>query len=165
MTATRIVVVGASLAGLRACEALRQEGFDGTITLIGAEAEMPYDRPPLSKKVLAGEWEADRIRLRKAEEFATLGLDLRLGAPAEALDTDGRTVTVGGEEIAYDGLIVATGGMTDTVGGTNQGAGGGEQLLFRVPMKAIGTASSNASKVPSVAMFKVSHSGFQSVDR
>lgn len=109
MTATRIVVVGASLAGLRACEALRQEGFDGTITLIGAEAEMPYDRPPLSKKVLAGEWEADRIRLRKAEEFATLGLDLRLGAPAEALDTDGRTVTVGGEEIAYDGLIVATG--------------------------------------------------------
>ena len=64
-----VVVVGASLAGLRACETLRQEGFTGTITLIGAEDEIPYDRPPLSKKVLAGEWPVDRIRLRKAEEF------------------------------------------------------------------------------------------------
>jgi len=64
-----VVVVGASLAGLRACESLRTEEFTGRITLVGAEHELPYDRPPLSKKVLAGEWEVDRIRLRKAEEF------------------------------------------------------------------------------------------------
>ena len=79
MEPTDIVVIGASLAGLRACETLRQEGYEGRITLVGAESEMPYDRPPLSKKVLAGEWEPDRIRLRKPDDIAALGLDLRLG--------------------------------------------------------------------------------------
>ena len=57
----RIVVVGASLAGLRACETLRSDGFTGTVTLVGAEEHLPYDRPPLSKKLLAGDWEPDRI--------------------------------------------------------------------------------------------------------
>ncbi len=110
MSAPRVVVVGASLAGLRACEVLRQEGFDGTITLVGAEAEVPYDRPPLSKKVLAGEWEADRIRLRKADDFASLALDLRLGVAATALDTAARTVSLAdGATVAYDGLVIATG--------------------------------------------------------
>jgi NADPH-dependent 2,4-dienoyl-CoA reductase/sulfur reductase-like enzyme len=56
-----IAVVGASLAGLRAVEALRQEGFDGHLTLVGAEPHLPYDRPPLSKQLLAGEWDVDRI--------------------------------------------------------------------------------------------------------
>ena len=60
-----VVVVGASLAGLRAAETFRTEGYDGRLTLIGAEPHLPYDRPPLSKKVLAGEWEPDRIHLRK----------------------------------------------------------------------------------------------------
>ena len=71
-----VVVVGASLAGLRACETLRipppgVAPFAGRITLIGAETEMPYDRPPLSKKLLAGEWEPDRIALRKPEATST----------------------------------------------------------------------------------------------
>ena len=60
-----VVVVGASLAGLRAVETFRTEGYDGRLTLIGDEPHLPYDRPPLSKKVLAGEWEPDRIHLRK----------------------------------------------------------------------------------------------------
>ena len=80
----RVVVVGASLAGLRACETLRTEGYTGPVTLIGAEAHLPYDRPPLSKKLLAGEWEPDRIALRKPDALAELGLDLRLGVPAAA---------------------------------------------------------------------------------
>ena len=71
----RIVVVGASLAGLRACESLRMAGYSGTITLIGAERHEPYDRPPLSKALLKGEWEPDRIRLRKPDDLA--GLDKR----------------------------------------------------------------------------------------
>ena len=105
-----IVVVGASLAGLRACETLRQEGFTGTITLIGAEDEIPYDRPPLSKKVLAGDWPVDRIRLRKAEEFDSLELALRLGERAIALDTSTRTISMDdGRTIGYEGLIIATG--------------------------------------------------------
>ena len=73
-----IAIVGASLAGLRAAETLRTGGFDGTVTLIGAEPHLPYDRPPLSKKVLSGEWEVDRIILRKPDAYADLGLDFLL---------------------------------------------------------------------------------------
>ena len=90
----RVVVVGASLAGLRACETLRTKGFDGPVTLVGAEAHLPYDRPPLSKKLLAGDWEPDRVRLRKPEALDELGLDLRLGVPATGLDTDARAVAL-----------------------------------------------------------------------
>ncbi|MDO8363509.1 MAG: FAD-dependent oxidoreductase [Actinomycetota bacterium] len=105
-----VVVVGASLAGLRACETLRQEGFDGPLTLVGAENEIPYDRPPLSKKVLSGEWDVDQIRLRKADEFQSIDLQLRLGVRAEALDTGARTLALAdGSTLSYDGLIVATG--------------------------------------------------------
>lgn len=112
MSGTRIVVVGASLAGLRACESLRQEGYDGPIVLIGDEPHAPYDRPPLSKSLLAGEWDAERVRLRKPEEFDALGLDVRLGNPATALDTDRAVVTVAdGSTITYDGLVIATGSV------------------------------------------------------
>ncbi len=105
-----IVVVGASLAGVRACETLRQNGFEGEITLVGAEHELPYDRPPLSKKLLAGDWEPDRIRLRRDEEFESLHLTLRLGVRATALDTTARTVALDdGSAITFDGLIIATG--------------------------------------------------------
>src|SRR5262245_44642230 len=61
----RVVIVGASLAGLRACETLRTGGFEGEIVMIGAEVHEPYDRPPLSKKVLHGEWDFERIALRR----------------------------------------------------------------------------------------------------
>jgi NADPH-dependent 2,4-dienoyl-CoA reductase/sulfur reductase-like enzyme len=105
-----VVVVGASLAGLRACETLRTDGFTGRISLVGAEQEVPYDRPPLSKKLLAGDWEPDRIRLRKPDELAGLGLDLELGVRATGLDADRRTVALDdGRELAYDGLVIATG--------------------------------------------------------
>ena len=105
-----VVVVGASLAGLRACESLRQEGFDGQITLVGADPEIPYDRPPLSKKVLAGEWEVERIRLRTLDDFRSLDLDLLLGVRATLLDTAARVVTLdAGQALPYDGLIIATG--------------------------------------------------------
>ena len=105
-----LVVVGASLAGLRACEALRDEGFAGRLTLVGAEQELPYDRPPLSKKVLAGEWDPERIRLRKPDDFHSLDLDLRLGVRATALDTAARTIALGdGSTLGYDGLVIATG--------------------------------------------------------
>lgn len=105
-----IVVVGSSLAGLRACETLRNLGFDGTITVVGAETHLPYDRPPLSKRLLAGDWEPDRILLRKREALEELNLDLRLGVPAAGLDTDARAVTLAdGATVPFDGLIIATG--------------------------------------------------------
>lgn len=106
----QVVVVGASLAGLRACESLRQEGFAGQLTLVGADPEIPYDRPPLSKKVLAGEWDVERIRLRKLDDFLSLDLDLRLGVRATGLDTAERVVTLDdGRALHYEGLILATG--------------------------------------------------------
>jgi NADPH-dependent 2,4-dienoyl-CoA reductase/sulfur reductase-like enzyme len=106
----RIVVVGASTAGLTAADTLRREGFTGTLTLVGEEPHLPYDRPPLSKQVLAGAWPPDRTALRRDADLQRLGLDLRLGCRAAGLDTAARTVTLaGGERLGYDGLVIATG--------------------------------------------------------
>ncbi|AGL17834.1 NAD(P)/FAD-dependent oxidoreductase [Actinoplanes sp. N902-109] len=105
-----VVVVGAAAAGLSAAEALRRDGYPGPITLIGEEVDAPYDRPPLSKQILASAWEAERLALRTGKEIAALGLDLRLGARATGLDPAARLVRLdSGEQVAYDGLIVATG--------------------------------------------------------
>src|SRR5471032_2762507 len=106
----RIAVVGASLAGRWACKSLRGGGYTGTITLIGAERHQPYDRPPLSKALLKGDLEPDRILLRKPGELDTLGIDVRLGVAAVAFDGASRTVTLqSGDTIAADGVIIATG--------------------------------------------------------
>lgn len=105
-----VVVVGASVAGLRACETLRSCGFAGAITLIGAEAHQPYDRPPLSKQLLAGTWDVERVWLRQPQTLDDLGLTMRLGVPAEALDLDARAVALAdGTDVPFDGLIIATG--------------------------------------------------------
>lgn len=108
--AARVVIVGASAGGLATAEALRRWGFGGAITLVGDEPEPPYDRPPLSKQVLAGEWTTDRLALRPQAAVDDLRLDLRLGVPATALDTAGRVVTLAdGARVPFDSLVVATG--------------------------------------------------------
>ena len=105
-----VVVVGAGLAGLRAAEALRGGGFDGRIQMVGEEAHRPYDRPPLSKKLLGGEWEADRVVLRKADQLDALQLEWVLSRRAIALDVDAREVELdGGDRLGYDGLVLAVG--------------------------------------------------------
>lgn len=106
----RVVIVGASLAGLNAAETLRAEGFEGEIALIGDEPHAPYDRPPLSKQLLTGEWDPERILLRSADEIAELGLEVRRGSRAVSLDLTSRVVTLdNGEQVPFDGLIIATG--------------------------------------------------------
>lgn len=112
----QIVVVGASLAGVRAAEALRRHGFDGTLVLVGAESHFPpFDRPPLSKEVLAGRWEPEQGRLRVGTD---VGADLLLGQRAVALDLERRRLTLDhGVEVGFDGLVVATGCSPRWVGG------------------------------------------------
>lgn len=120
----RLVVVGASLAGLRAVEAARRQGFDGEVVLVGAEPHAPYDRPPLSKAVLAADGRGRPSTLRGSDTLRIdLGVDLRLGAPATALDPAGRTVRVGDDEVRYDALVIATGAHARTLPGTEGVAG------------------------------------------
>ena len=114
-----VTIVGASLAGLNAAEALRRDGFDGSVTLIGAESRLPYDRPPLSKQVLAGDWEPERAALTDSEELASDEIEARLGLRATALDLDARELTLHtGETVAFDGLVIATGARCRTMPGT-----------------------------------------------
>ena len=119
-----IVVVGASLAGLRAAEQLRHAGYDGTLTMVGDEPHLPYDRPPLSKQVLAGSWDADRIALTVQGDHGLDGLDLdwRLGVRATGLDLAGRTIELDGDgasgsdrRLPFDGLVIATGATPRTL--------------------------------------------------
>jgi NADPH-dependent 2,4-dienoyl-CoA reductase/sulfur reductase-like enzyme len=113
-----IAVVGASMAGLRAAETLRREGYDGALTLLGAEPHLPYDRPPLSKELLAGESEPDQLALRK-QPYDDLDLDLRLGHVATGLDLDARAITLAdGSAIPFDGAVIATGCAPRVLPGT-----------------------------------------------
>jgi 3-phenylpropionate/trans-cinnamate dioxygenase ferredoxin reductase subunit len=105
----RVVVVGASLAGLRATETLRRDGYDGRLVVVGAEAHLPYDRPPLSKQLLAGEVDADDIALRRAS-YDELDLEFRLGTRAVALDLGAGEVELDdGDRVGFDGVVLATG--------------------------------------------------------
>jgi NADPH-dependent 2,4-dienoyl-CoA reductase/sulfur reductase-like enzyme len=110
-----VVVVGASLAGLRAVETLRREGYDGRLVVVGAEPHLPYDRPPLSKELLAGEWQPEQLALRR-QSYDDLDVDWRLERRAVELDLAGREVALhDGERIAFDGLVVATGSSPRTL--------------------------------------------------
>jgi 3-phenylpropionate/trans-cinnamate dioxygenase ferredoxin reductase subunit len=105
-----ITIVGASLAGVSAAEELRQLGFEGEIILIGDEARLPYDRPPLSKAVLAGSRELDDCLLRPESWYDELDIDLALGVGAVGVDTAGRRVKLAdGRAVAFDSLVIATG--------------------------------------------------------
>ena len=106
---TRYLIVGMSLAGLRAAETLRRAGHVGPIVAISAETHEPYDRPPLSKELLAGDREPPDITLRR-DGAGELDLDWRRGMRAVALDVDGHVVTLDdGTDLSYDGLVLATG--------------------------------------------------------
>jgi NADPH-dependent 2,4-dienoyl-CoA reductase/sulfur reductase-like enzyme len=106
----RVVVVGASLAGLRAAETIRQRDFAGAVVVVGAEIHRPYDRPPLSKKLLSGEWDHERIHLRRPDAFDELDVEWRLGVHATGLDVDARRLRLSdGSSVDFDGAVIATG--------------------------------------------------------
>jgi NADPH-dependent 2,4-dienoyl-CoA reductase/sulfur reductase-like enzyme len=124
MPSEHLVVVGASLAGLRAVESARRGGFGGTITLIGAEEHVPYDRPPLSKDFLTAEDAPSATILREEAMLRDeLGINLRLGTRATGLDTGGRTVLTEDGPVGYTSLVIATGASPRTLPGTEHLAG------------------------------------------
>jgi 3-phenylpropionate/trans-cinnamate dioxygenase ferredoxin reductase subunit len=105
-----VVIIGAGAAGLSVAQCLRGEGYVGRLTLLGDETELPYDRPPLSKQVLAGSWDPERARLLPEDRIRMLRADLRLGASAAGLDTSAHEVTLSDSRVVgYDALVVATG--------------------------------------------------------
>ncbi|WP_199439693.1 NAD(P)/FAD-dependent oxidoreductase [Umezawaea beigongshangensis] len=106
----RVVVVGASTAGLSTAESLRRGGHRGEIALIGDEPSPPYSRPPLLNQVLRGDWSPERAQLRSADELTALRLELRVGTTATGLDLDAREVSLSdGSTTDYDALVIATG--------------------------------------------------------
>jgi NADPH-dependent 2,4-dienoyl-CoA reductase/sulfur reductase-like enzyme len=108
--AHRVVVVGASLAGVSTCDALRRGGFEGELVLIGSEASLPYDRPPLSKALLAGKTNHADCLLRPAHWYNDLEITLLLGTHATAVDLVARLVRLDGtQDLRFDELVIAAG--------------------------------------------------------
>jgi phthalate 3,4-dioxygenase ferredoxin reductase subunit len=115
MPVSRVVIVGASVAGIRAAQALRSGGFDGEVVVAGAEDVTPYDKPPLSKQLISGESTADDIGLLSGGT----DFELLLGRAATGLDPAARLVTLaGGERLGYDALVIATGVRARTLPGS-----------------------------------------------
>jgi NADPH-dependent 2,4-dienoyl-CoA reductase/sulfur reductase-like enzyme len=117
----RAVVVGASLAGLRAAEALRRAGHDGPLAIVGAEVHQPYDRPPLSKQILTGKAEPDDLVLPVEDGFEA---DWHLGTRAVGLDLPRRRIRLaGGDDLPFDRLVIATGAQPRLLPGAEPGRG------------------------------------------
>ena len=104
------VIVGASLAGAKAAETLREEGFDGRLMLVGTEDERPYERPPLSKDYLRGEAGRDKVYVHEEGFYAEHDIELLLGRTAVSLNTSSSELTLDdGERLGYDRLLLTTG--------------------------------------------------------
>lgn len=119
-----VVIVGGSAAGLATAEALRRQGYQGGLTLLDAERHLPYDRPPLSKQVLTGSWDASRTHLRSPEQLASLDAEFIDGEPAIRCGAQERAVTTAtGRVVRGDALVIATGLRPRTLPGQERLAG------------------------------------------
>ncbi|WP_306371219.1 NAD(P)/FAD-dependent oxidoreductase [Nocardiopsis sp. CC223A] len=116
-----VVVVGASLAGMRAVEELRAQGFDGRISVVGEEPYLPYDRPPLSKAYLMGTCSPESLALADEPALDELAAEWHLGVRADSLDPGTRSVRLSdGREVTADGVVIATGGLARRLPGTGE---------------------------------------------
>ena len=115
MSLKSVVVVGGSVAGLRAIQTLRTGGYDGDLTLISSEQELPYDRPPLSKEVLTGGKRAEDTTFRDHDYYHDADVELLLGHEATSLDLSARTIVADDKSVPFDGLVIACGASARTV--------------------------------------------------
>ncbi len=112
-----LLVVGGGLSSAKAVEAYREHGGDGSVLLVSADRHPPYHRPPLSKKLLRGEQEAEQAYVQPGAWYAEQGIELRLETAAQALDLDGRTVRIESEDVGFERLLIATGAEPRAFGG------------------------------------------------
>jgi 3-phenylpropionate/trans-cinnamate dioxygenase ferredoxin reductase component len=118
------VIVGAGLAGAKAAETLRDEGFDGPVVLIGDEDQRPYERPPLSKDYLMGKAERDSIYVHPENWYSEHDVGLRLGVAVTAIDRDNHQVFAGADTVGYDKLLLTTGSSPRRLQLSGAGLGG-----------------------------------------
>ena len=122
---TKIVIVGAGQASSSCAAKLRNSGFEGSLTIIGKEPVIPYQRPPLSKKYMLGDMELDRLFLRPEAFYSEHSIDLRLGQTVEAINREAKTISIGDTELSYDQLVLTTGSwprrLPSKIGGDLQG--------------------------------------------
>jgi len=124
-----IVVVGAGQAGASLVAKLRGLGYEGALTLVGAEAQPPYQRPPLSKAYLLGEMDEARLYLRPESYYAEHKIALRLGEPVSGVDVDAKTLRIGAETLSFDQLALTTGSVPNRL---PQALGGDLERVFTV---------------------------------
>jgi len=111
-----VVIIGGGQAGYQTAESLRQEGYEGSITMVGEEESLPYQRPPLSKAYLLGTVDRERLQFRKAPHYADKNIDLKLNVRVESIDRSAKTVALAnGDTLSYDKLVIATGARTRTL--------------------------------------------------
>jgi len=142
------VIVGAGLAGAKAAETLRAEGFDGRLLLLGEEAERPYERPPLSKGYLRGETDRDSLYVHPEGFYAAHGIELRPSSPVGAIDPGSRQVElVSGERISHERLLLATGAAPRRLPLPGADLAGIQYLRTRSDADALAAAAAHAEHV------------------
>ena len=142
------VIVGASLAGAKAAETLREEGFDGAVVLIGAEDQLPYERPPLSKGYLLGKDARDSIFVHDAGWYPQHDVDLRLSTTVRSIDRLGHRVELaGGDQVPYDRLLITTGASPRRLSIPGADLGGVQYLRSVQDSERLQTALRGGGKV------------------
>jgi 3-phenylpropionate/trans-cinnamate dioxygenase ferredoxin reductase component len=142
------VIVGAGLTGAKAAEALRAEGFDGRLLLLGDEAERPYDRPPLSKAYLRGETDRDSLYLHQDGFYATHDIELHTSTPVGSIDPAGRQLELAsGERVGYDRLLLATGAAPRRLAVPGENLDGVHYLRSRRDADTLAAAAARAEHV------------------
>jgi 3-phenylpropionate/trans-cinnamate dioxygenase ferredoxin reductase subunit len=147
-TSPTFVIVGAGLAGAKAAETLRAEGFDGRLLLFGDEAERPYDHPPLSKAYLRGETDRDSLYVHEESFYAAHGVELRTSTPVRSIDPGGhRLELASGEQISHERLLLATGATPRRLPLPGADLAGVQYLRTRSDADALAAAAARAEHV------------------